>query len=263
MGPGLRLLLVSLVIAGILIPLSAEPMFLPSAVADHQMAKFHSYDELITFMKTPPTLCYSGTGTVIRIPGAFQGNPPAPDTIALATSTGSTGYSTTNVQVQGVDELDTVKTDGLYIYTITNNTLVIVKANPSDASVVSKISLNATLTGVFVYGNSLVLIGGPNGPFPDYSMYGPGIAAYPSGSRFVSPYWYLPSTSLWVYDISNISSPSLSFSLRENGTYVGSRLISSSVYLITTDYARVQNDSVILPSRVINGQVETTQPGEI
>jgi uncharacterized secreted protein with C-terminal beta-propeller domain len=40
-------------------------------------------------------------------------------------------YSETNVRVQGVDEADTVKTDGEYIYKISNNQLNVVKAYPA------------------------------------------------------------------------------------------------------------------------------------
>ncbi len=249
-----------MVIAGILIPLSADPIFLPSALASHQMAKFRSYDEMIGFIKTQPSVCDSGNAPrpqPIVQPQAWPG--PVDNRFALVTTaTGSTGYSTTNVQVQGVDELDTVKTDGQYIYTITNNTLVIVKANPADLGVVAKISNDGYLSGVFVYGDNLVLIGGPNsGPYQVGMYYKSSIGMMPSY------YWFSPTTSLWVYDLSNISSPALTFSLKENGTYVGSRLIDNSVYLITTQYANLQNESVTLPARVVNGQQETTQPAEI
>src|SRR5712691_5589666 len=112
MRPELRILLVSLVIAGILIPLSADPIFLPSALASHQMAKFQSYDEMIGFIKTQPSVCDSGNAPrpqPIVQPQAWPG--PVDNRFALVTTaTGSTGYSTTNVQVQGVDELDTAKT---------------------------------------------------------------------------------------------------------------------------------------------------------
>src|SRR5881409_675996 len=194
MRPGLRILLVSLVIAGILIPLSADPIFLPSAAASHQMAKFRSYDEMIGFIKTQPSVCDSGNAP--RPQPFVQALGPADNRLALVTAAGSTGYSTTNVQVQGVDELDTVKTDGQYIYAITNNTLVIVKANPSDPGVVAKISNGGYLSGVFVYGESLVLIGGPNsGPYPAV-MYKSSIAMMPPAYY----YWFSPTTSLWVYD---------------------------------------------------------------
>jgi len=41
-------------------------------------------------------------------------------------------YSLTNVQVEGVDEADIVKTDGTYIYIISNQSIVILKAYPPE-----------------------------------------------------------------------------------------------------------------------------------
>ena len=41
-----------------------------------------------------------------------------------------TDHSTTNIQVAGVDEADTVKTDGEYIYLASGNKTIIVKAYP-------------------------------------------------------------------------------------------------------------------------------------
>src|SRR5260370_12676194 len=100
MRPGLRILLVSLVIAGILIPLSADPVFLPSAVASHQMAKFRSYDEMIGFIKTQPSVCDSGNAPrpepLVSNPGLLGQTAR----FALATPTGTTAYSPPNLQLQ-------------------------------------------------------------------------------------------------------------------------------------------------------------------
>jgi len=43
----------------------------------------------------------------------------------MSEAEGSIDYSTTNVQVEGVDEADVVKTDGKYIYQINNNRVVV------------------------------------------------------------------------------------------------------------------------------------------
>src|SRR5215467_387455 len=129
-----RVLVVSLVILGILVPLSADPLLLPSAAATHEMARFQSYDEMVSFLKAKPSVCYSpySPGPVRNFP---TNNPTAtPDITALTSASGTPSYSTTNVQVQGVDELDTFKTDGHYIYTISNNTLVIVQAYPTSGA---------------------------------------------------------------------------------------------------------------------------------
>jgi len=56
---------------------------------------------------------------------------------------GSTDYSETNIQVEGVDEPDIVKTDGSYIYVLANSKLYIIKAYPSnDVRILSEISFS-------------------------------------------------------------------------------------------------------------------------
>ena len=55
---------------------------------------------------------------------------------------GAEDYSTTNIQVAGVDEADIVKTDGEYIYTLSGGKLVISRAYPAeDAEVLSSSGL--------------------------------------------------------------------------------------------------------------------------
>lgn len=54
----------------------------------------------------------------------------------------SRDYSTTNNQINRVDEADIIKTDGTYIYTLSNEVLSILIGYPYDRSrVLSEISL--------------------------------------------------------------------------------------------------------------------------
>ncbi len=53
-------------------------------------------------------------------------------TASVDTAAVGNKFSTTNNQVQGVDEGDTVKTDGQYLYVLSNNNLVILNAWPAD-----------------------------------------------------------------------------------------------------------------------------------
>src|SRR2546425_7771947 len=157
-----KALAVALIVLGIAVPLS----FVPTASA-HQMSKFSSYADLVSFVQSKPDVC----GTISTLPGASRtsgpGNVLLPGALYSTTASGTPDYSSTNVQVQGVDELDTVKTDGQYVYTVTNNTLIIVKAYPvTGAGVVSRIAPNGTLTGVFVSGDKLILIGGTSSYWP-------------------------------------------------------------------------------------------------
>src|SRR5881628_1588709 len=191
-----KALAVALIVLGIAVPLS----FVPTASA-HQMSHFSSYSDLVSFVQSKPSLCDTSDGSLIALPSTTRG--PVPSNLGSVTASSNPGldYSATNVQVQGVDELDTVKTDGQYIYTIANNTLVIVKAYPATAaSLVATITPNGTIAGVFVSGDKLVLIGGTSSYWPLSIM---------STSRAMMPYWYSPLTRLWVYDISNRSSPTL------------------------------------------------------
>ena len=78
-------------------------------------------------------------------------------------SGGAKDYSGTNVQVQGVDEEDLVKTDGSYIYKVSSNKIInIVKAVPaSSIETVNNITFdeNYTVAGIYVKNNILVVIG--------------------------------------------------------------------------------------------------------
>jgi len=256
MDPAGKALAVVLVVLGIAIPLS----FVPTASA-HGMARFNSYAELMGFVQSRPSVCPgTSTGTYGLASNPKTTPSPGPSNLEAFRGSVSLAYSGTNVQVQGVDELDTVKTDGQYIYTVTNNTLVIVKAYPAnEAAVVSRIDPNATLTGLFVFGDTLVLIGGES-TYRPVPMMGIASAAMP----IIVPYqYYRGITRLWAYDISNRSSPLLTLALQQSGTYDGSRLISSSVYLITSENLFVQNASVNLPSRTVNGVNTTVLPNEI
>ena len=98
---------------------------------------------------------------------------PAPS--ALPSAIGATNaiqpsYSTTNVQVAGVDEADTVKTDGKYLYVInqdysgaSQNNIYILNADPQNPAVISKIALgnNTDLAGMYLSqdGDRLAVLG--------------------------------------------------------------------------------------------------------
>lgn len=80
---------------------------------------------------------------------------------AESTSAGSLDYSETNNQVASVDEGDIIKTDGEYIYTLTNNKLFIVSAYPADdAELLDTVEFEGKRpTGLFIEGDTLLLYG--------------------------------------------------------------------------------------------------------
>ncbi|MCK5670688.1 beta-propeller domain-containing protein, partial [Candidatus Bathyarchaeota archaeon] len=82
--------------------------------------------------------------------------------ISIVPSSGTTGYdvdfSGTNVQVEGVDEADVVKTDGTYIYYAKGSEIIIVKAYPaSDVRIVSRTNMSRPVQDIYISGDRLIV----------------------------------------------------------------------------------------------------------
>ncbi len=234
------------------------------------MSAFSSYDELKTFLVSnnqenySPSTYYNGggdslaerqqTGTApMPMPSAIPSAAPAADN--------TKDYSTTNIQVAGVDEADTVKTDGRYLYVISNNTVFVVDGDKANAKVLSKISpANVSVSGIYLSddGTKLVLLGGQYTPYVYADWKGTGVAV-----PEMYPYWSNPTTSVYVYDVSNKNSPSLAQNFTMTGNYVNSRMIGNYVYTIVTQNAYMVNDTVVLPTVYTQRNAATISPTSI
>lgn len=85
---------------------------------------------------------------------SFSGRPGTP----------STDFSTTNIQVENVDEADTVKTDGLYIYSISGSSVIISSTDQEGkVEIVSKVTLTSVPEDILIYKNKLIVIGNLQG----------------------------------------------------------------------------------------------------
>lgn len=128
-------------------------------------------------------------------------------------------FSSTNIQVQGVDESDVVKTDGKFIYSIStdfsgeNGVLTITKAVPVDkAVVVGRITIDKSInpTGIFLNGDYLVVLSNSN--------------------------YYLDSrnyrTIAQIYTIKDRAHPRLLRSLGFEASLIGTRMIDGYAYLV-------------------------------
>jgi len=142
----------------------------------------------------------------------------------------SRDFSTTNTQIEGVDEADIVKTDGDHIYILADNRLVIVRANGKDTKVVSDTEIGTVNDKVAIYpmemfmtGNKLIVLFSEN-EYIDYEY-----------ERDYNGYWYASvRTVAAVYDISDPTAPSEISRCGQDGYYVTSRMREGIVYLITT-----------------------------
>jgi uncharacterized secreted protein with C-terminal beta-propeller domain len=171
----------------------------------------------------------------------------------------STGFSTTNVQVEGVDEADIVKTDGRYIYNFSGENLVITDAYPIEGS---KIVSETRLEGIyplemFVSGGKLVLFGGK------YYEYRYGVPAGESGvaEGKIMPYPYYGGSRAVVrlYGISDRALPVLEKELEFDGEYLTSRLIGNYAYFVVNSWPSYRecdasnNEDCIIPLMAEDG----------
>src|SRR5437899_6932591 len=247
-----------------LIPVS---VYLTAPTA-HAMIPFTSYQDLREFIHTNG--CSNSTPMLYNR-GALTTGPTTSVFGATSNSASSQSptHSETNQQVTGVDELDNVKNDGQYIYTITNNTVAIVQAYPTaDARLLSRVNVSGTLQGIFVLGNRLVIVSEiPGYSYPYYSggaplpTLGTG-ASQPGNLAKIYPIQFSGTTSLFVFDISNHANPVITTRVDVNGTLAGARLIGNDVYLVATEPVFCYGE-ILLPEQIVNGQVVKATPTQV
>jgi len=112
-----------------------------------------------------------------------------------------TAYSTTNIQVSGVDEADIVKTDGKFIYIASKNSFTIIEVYPpKEMKAISATQVKGSILGLFVNGDRLVILEEGESPIIEPSPEPlPKIVPHPSPS----------GVHVKIYDLSKKTSPSL------------------------------------------------------
>ena len=137
-------------------------------------------------------------------------------------------YSTTNVQVDNVDEADIVKTDGTYVYVVTGNHLHILKGYPAtSAGIIATLQFTGTPESLYVNGDRLVLISSTQKQ-ADFRQCQPGACSYtiPASQK----------TQVFVYSVDNPARPALVREMELDGSYRDSRMIGSTFYFVTNNY---------------------------
>src|SRR5437660_4076508 len=239
-----------------------------TAPTAHAMIPFTSYQDLREFIhangcsSSTPMFYNRGALTTGPTTSVFGAN-------SHSASSQSPTHSETNQQVSGVDELDNVKNDGQYIYTITNNTVATVQTYPAtDARLLSRVNVSGTLQGIFVVGNRLVIVSEiPGYPYPYYSGGAPPPAlttgaSQPGNIAKIYPIQFSGTTSLFVFDISNHANPVITTRVDVNGTLAGARLIGNDVYLVATQPVFCYGE-ILLPEQIVNGQVVKATPTQV
>jgi uncharacterized secreted protein with C-terminal beta-propeller domain len=185
---------------------------------DYQLANFSRETTLKAFLAAGmENRIFSSGGS------DFSAAPPAPS---------APTFSTTNLQVQGVDEADLVKTNGRYVYAVT-------PALGTYANAYRTVRIADT----GVDGSTLEPVGGYNLTAGTQSSFTAGL--YLHEDRLVSiasssnwgGWYYTPSatseTHVEIRDLANPTAPALRWHAKLTGQLVSSRRIADRLYVVT------------------------------
>ena len=234
--------LITVLVLLLLLPLIVSVQQAVDKPGSLEISRFSSYEELKGFVKTNT----KDAGMLIMRGGVWRNEAAG---VAPAPAFSDQDYSTTNIQVAGVDEADIVKTDGEYIYLVSENRVIIVKAYPPEqGQVLSEIELEGMAMGIFINRDRLVVFEG-------------GIPYYDTPRVLEDAYipYISPATSIKVYDISDRGNPRLQRELSADGDYVSSRMIGDYVYVVINEPVYEQDGELNLP-RIYFGGNETEIP---
>lgn len=154
---------------------------------------------------------FSGGGIVPSEITSSASDTKSFDSVLPSTNVGTTtsDYSTTNIQVENVDEADIVKTDGEYVYSISDDTVYITYAkNPTEMNIVAKIQeplSNIYPEDLIIQNNKLIIISGNTS-----------------------------KTVVKIYDLADIESPDKIKEFEINKEYYTSRYINGNLYVISS-----------------------------
>lgn len=178
-------------------------------------------------------VCYSqdrdmkAVGTTA--PEAVQNNVQM---ISDASQQNADSYSGTNLQTAGVDEADIVKTDGRYIYQVSQTGINIIKAYPAEdmktAAHIGFDGQNLNPLEIYLDGTHLIILGTSyTNRFTETPGFKPSI--YP-------PCPAVNTTRVIVYDVSNMNKIAKTRDIELEGNYVSSRKIDHYLYLVANQY---------------------------
>jgi len=245
-----------------------DPYLVSGTYIDHkvdlsnpdELRPFTSDDDYVTFMSSLSSNQYGGDSMLRE---SFNSNSMGlmldstmPASISMTKSAGSVSFdegvssdfSGTNNQVASVDEADLLKTDGDYIYTITDNVVFIIEAYPGeDSKVISQIKLKDLYpSNLLIKDNKLVIIGSAD------------------SYKFMKNFSNLDVVGLsfaYIYDISDKEHPKQLEDFIFEGNYNTARL-DGDAYIITRSRPQ-QRDTYPLPIIMREGQISTLKARDI
>jgi len=206
----------AVIAAGLTLPTEAQ-----SDNTGPQRIRSHKHLRQLLKERQPRYYSKYRTGLAALADAATQNGPPA-----------SPAYSSTLVQVEGVDEADIVKNNGGTIFQINQGRVLVIHAFPAD-----ELRVDAVLDftdgsfypqQLYLRGNTLAVIGSS--------------FRYPATANAgFAPHWYFSTSTIKavLYDVTDTANPAKLREVEIDGDLVGSRRVGPHVYLVGRRYPNI------------------------
>ena len=232
------ILLIAIIIAVITIVCNKDDTELKTVKSKQELLKIYEGDNsdlqelLARIFCMPFSMFYHNYDVIEKVDNTWRiGIDSVGSTESSSSSSNTKDYSTTNIQVENVDEADIVKTDGDYIYSISEDNVIITDAkDPKQPKVVATIQSedDDIPEDIILYKDKLVVI----------STKGNQTQRYYYNNRM--------NTVVKIYNITSREKPMLTKSYEMYEPYYTSRCIDNVLYVISSGNLRKEDDKIVV-----------------
>lgn len=232
------ILIIAIIIAVITIVCNKDDTELKTVKSKQELLKIYEGDnsdlqELLALIFCMPfSMFYHNYDVIEKVDNTWSiGIDSVGSTESSSSSSNTKDYSTTNIQVENVDEADIVKTDGDYIYSISEDNVIITDAkDPKQPKVVATIQSedDDIPEDIILYKDKLVVI----------STKGNQTQRYYYNNRM--------NTVVKIYNITSREKPMLTKSYEMYEPYYTSRCIDNVLYVISSGNLRKEDDKIVV-----------------
>ncbi len=232
------ILIIAIIIAVITIVCNKDDTELKTVKSKQELLKIYEGDNsdlqelLARIFCMPFSMFYHNYDVIEKVDNTWSiGIDSVGSTESSSSSSNTKDYSTTNIQVENVDEADIVKTDGDYIYSISEDNVIITDAkDPKQPKVVATIQSedDDIPEDIILYKDKLVVI----------STKGNQTQRYYYNNRM--------NTVVKIYNITSREKPVLTKSYEMYEPYYTSRCIDNVLYVISSGNLRKEDDKIVV-----------------
>ena len=232
------ILIIAIIIAVITIVCNKDDTELKTVKSKQELLKIYEGDNsdlqelLARIFCMPFSMFYHNYDVIEKVDNTWSiGIDSVGSTESSSSSSNTKDYSTTNIQVENVDEADIVKTDGDYIYSISEDNVIITDVkDPKQPKVVSTIQSedDDIPEDIILYKDKLVVI----------STKGNQTQRYYYNNRM--------NTVVKIYNITSREKPVLTKSYEMYEPYYTSRCIDNVLYVISSGNLRKEDDEIVV-----------------